>query len=104
MYSWSVTTITEKSAWAPRPDTFLNGSSGRNYPKGRRDQGGFNRANQDNGVVIGRPTDDQITDDSIGWKLDRVLDSLDKFESWREETDRKFDTIDPTATRFQDIW
>ena len=87
-----------KGTWGShRPDTFPNGSSRRNNVGVRRDYLGLQRPPLDEEPSI-RPLDDSNNNNSISGKLDQLLDRLDKFDSWRDETDRRSIILNQTPT------
>ena len=91
-----------KGTWGShRPDTFSNGSSRCNNVGVRRDCLGLQRPPLDEELSI-RTLDDGNNDESISIKLDQLLDRLDKFDSWRAETDRRFDNLEPNPNRRRD--
>ena len=80
-----------------RQGTFPNGSSRRNNVGVRRDYLGLQRPPLDEEPST-RPLDDSNNNDSISGKLDQLLDRLDKFDSWRDETDRRSIILNQTPT------
>lgn len=91
-----------KAVWGPnRPDTFPTGASRRQNPNfnNRRFNGGFTRQPRDEGELENRPMAEAQTDEPLSNKLDRVLDKLEKIDMWKDETDRRFDSLDPFLSR-----
>ena len=85
-----------RQGWgANRPDCFPNGSSRCDNAIGRRGNVSFNRQQTDEVDREGSPTEDANHDDSVGYKLDRLIDRLDKLDSWREDTNRRFENMEP---------
>lgn len=66
---------------------------------GRRDGGGPNQNSVDNGELDTRPTEEAQHDEPVSSKLDCVLDRLDKFDVWKDETDCRFVNFDPSLSR-----
>ncbi|XP_041999909.1 uncharacterized protein LOC121749403 [Salvia splendens] len=88
-----------KSAWgAHLLDTFPNGVSRRPNFNNRRN-GVFQRQNMEDGELESRPNEDSHHDDSVNGKLDRLLDKMDKFDLWTDETDSRFESLDPNLSR-----
>ena len=84
----------------PRTDSFpANRFAGRQSTGGRREGGGYYRSPLGDGEFKGRPTDDSRSIDHGGNKLDRLLEKFDKFDLWKEETDRRFETLDSALSR-----
>lgn len=92
-----------KAVWgAQRPDSFPNGSSHRrnlNFRDNRRDGERVIRQTQDDGEMEDRTFDDHHPDGQLGSKLDRLIERLDKFDAWKEETDRRLLNSDPVLSR-----
>lgn len=89
-----------KSGWgSSRPDTFPNGASRRPQPMHRREFGGFNWPPFVDLEMESRPVDDTQQGDPISLKLDLLMDRFDKFDVWRDETDRRFENLEPVISR-----
>ena len=92
-----------KAVWnKSRSDPFQGVSSRRQQWVGHRDQGGFNRQIEEDGDLEGKLGDDHSMEEPVGRKLDRLLDRFDKLEGWRDETDRKFENLEPYLARDAD--
>lgn len=84
----------------PRMESFPANRFGGCQPNGnRRGGGGFYRSPLGDREIEQRTTDDHRSDDPVGHKLDHVLDKLEKFDIWREETDRRFKYLDQNPFR-----
>ena len=46
--------------------------------------------------------DDLFRDDPVQSKLDRIMEKIDKFDLWKEETDRRLENRDTRPTRDTD--
>lgn len=89
-----------RGAWgAHRHDAFPNGFSRRPNFYGRRNGGGYGRPPGDDLELETRPMDEPRNEEPVSGKLDRVLDKLEKIEVWRDETDRRFEGLDPSLKR-----
>ncbi|XP_042008927.1 uncharacterized protein LOC121757445 [Salvia splendens] len=88
-----------KSGWGGhRPDSFASGASRRqNFSIRRNDV--FHRQPSDGEDLEGRPNGDPHQEDTVNGKLDRLLEQMNRFDQWRDETDRRFENMDPPATR-----
>ncbi|XP_042009136.1 uncharacterized protein LOC121757696, partial [Salvia splendens] len=82
-----------------RPDSFPNGASRRQQPVDRRNFGNSHQSQLEDGEFEVRQPEELHLDDSVSGKLDRLLDRLDKFEVWRADTDRRFQSLEPVISR-----
>ena len=80
-----------RQGWgANRPTYFPNSSSRRDNVIGHRDNFG---QQTDEGDRVGRLMEDANHDDFVGYKLDHLIDKLDKLDSWRDDTNRRFENL-----------
>ncbi|XP_041995643.1 uncharacterized protein LOC121745750 [Salvia splendens] len=89
-----------KAVWgSSRPNSYPNGAPRRQQPVDRRNFGSSHRSQLDDEELEGRHLEEIQQDDSVSGKLDRVLDRLDKFDAWKDETDRRVGYGDPIISR-----
>ncbi|KAG6401721.1 hypothetical protein SASPL_138585 [Salvia splendens] len=79
--------------------SFPNGASRRQQPVDRRNFGNSHQSQLEDGEFEVRQPEELHLDDSVSGKLDRLLDRLDKFEVWRADTDRRFQSLEPVISR-----
>ena len=77
-----------KGVWGSHPDEFPSGSR-RGQGRGRRESLPSHRFPAEE-VTEFRYTDEGRDDDTLGSKLDRLVD---KFDSWKDETERLFESL-----------
>ncbi|XP_042035152.1 uncharacterized protein LOC121781486 [Salvia splendens] len=88
-----------KSAWGVNhPDMFHNGASRRPTFNIRRNEI-FQRQDIDDGDLEGRPTGESHREDPVTEKLDRLLDKMEKFDQWKDATDRRLQSLNPVVSR-----
>ena len=84
----------------PRMESFPAHRFGGCQPNGnRRGGGGLYRSPLGDREIEQRTTDDHRSDDPVEHKLDHVLDKLEKFDIWREEKNRRFESLDQNLLR-----
>ncbi|XP_042023144.1 uncharacterized protein LOC121770490 [Salvia splendens] len=81
-----------------RPDSFSSGASQRQNFNLRHNEV-FQRQAFDEGDLEGRPPGDSNQEETLSGKMDRLLEKMDKFDQWKDETDRKFKCLDPLLAR-----